>query len=428
MLRKALSLFLLKIFGAGLSFFLYALIGRKLGANGAGIYFFSLSISMIVSTFCRLGADNAILKYIARFKKNDDFERCNGILFTALLVASISSLVVLVVFIFLKPHIQYHFDIVKDNFDIIKIFMFSVVFVSLFTLVSQALFGTENSSYAILIITIIPQFIALLCSSLTINQFGIYGAAYSYLAGTIVSFIVSLGIWRWRVKGSLKWIIKIADINNVSKVAFSLFMASIAQISIQWISPLISALFLSQEEIGALGVAARITALMNFIFIAFNSILAPRFSALFSENNKEEITKLSTNGTVLMIIFSLPVLIGFLLFSSVVMRVFGADFGGFGYMLNILAVGQFLFIIFGGSASLLIMSGHEKIYRNILLFAATIHILFVYFFGINFGAVGVCWGMTAALCLQNMLCAIMVYRVIKIKWLSIDCFYGWIKF
>ena len=55
--------FLLRVLGAAAAFALNMVIGRLLGAEGAGLYFLALSVALIGSLLAQLGLANTLLRF-----------------------------------------------------------------------------------------------------------------------------------------------------------------------------------------------------------------------------------------------------------------------------------------------------------------------------------------------------------------------------
>ena len=78
-LSGAALAFVLRAVGAGLAFALNVVIGRLLGAEGAGLYFMALSVVTIGAVITKLGLDNTLLRFIASGASSGDWSRVLGV-------------------------------------------------------------------------------------------------------------------------------------------------------------------------------------------------------------------------------------------------------------------------------------------------------------------------------------------------------------
>jgi O-antigen/teichoic acid export membrane protein len=96
------------------------------------------------------------------------------------------------------------------------------------------------------------------------------------------------------------------------------------------------------------------------------------------------------------------------------MGAFGSDFAGGGPALQFLSIGQFVNVATGSVGVLLVMSGHEKAYRNIQIVAACIVVGLSYALIPTYGAAGAAIGAAAALIVQNVLFGYSVWAKLGI--------------
>jgi O-antigen/teichoic acid export membrane protein len=166
----------------------------------------------------------------------------------------------------------------------------------------------------------------------------------------------------------------------------------------------------SSSEVGIFAVANRTAALTSFILIAVNSIAAPKFAALYSQGNLEDLGKTAQHAARLMVLMAGPVLLFFLVFPGWVMSMFGDHFESGSLALSIIAAGQFVNVVTGSVGYLLMMCGYERLMRNTTAISAIVNIvanvLLIPRFGINGAAVA----SAITLISQNLIAAALVWR------------------
>lgn len=65
LIRGASTAFVLKVFAAGLGFGFNVVLARLLGADGAGLYYLTLTIVTIAATLGCVGMNNAVIRFVA---------------------------------------------------------------------------------------------------------------------------------------------------------------------------------------------------------------------------------------------------------------------------------------------------------------------------------------------------------------------------
>jgi O-antigen/teichoic acid export membrane protein len=85
------------------------------------------------------------------------------------------------------------------------------------------------------------------------------------------------------------------------------------------------------------------------------------------------------------------------------MNVFGSDFSNGATTLQILSVGQFINVAMGSFVMLLVMSGREREYRNVLMVSTLVVLTLNVVLIPKYGAIGAAIATTSAIVVQNIL-------------------------
>lgn len=94
---------------------------------------------------------------------------------------------------------------------------------------------------------------------------------------------------------------------------------------------------------------------------AVNTVIAPDIAKKFQSNDIKELQTSITNATFLSSVVSLPIFLVIIIFSQeLISLAFGADYIEASLSLVIVAIGQFINILFGSVGLILNMAGHEK--------------------------------------------------------------------
>ena len=173
-----------------------------------------------------------------------------------------------------------------------------------------------------------------------------------------------------------------------------------------------------KTDVGLFAVAWRTAALISFALLAINTIAQPKFAALFARREMESLAAAARKVTLLMTVCAAPVFLVFFVAPRFVMSIFGSEFSIGGSTLQILAFGQFFNVVSGSVGILLMMSGHEREYRNAQIVTAAVVLTLNTLLIPTYGAIGAAIGAASALIVQNILFGYFVWSRLGIVMLS----------
>jgi O-antigen/teichoic acid export membrane protein len=200
------------------------------------------------------------------------------------------------------------------------------------------------------------------------------------------------------------------DKKNWTSVAFSLFLVSGIYFYLSQLQILSLGFFKGAAETGIFAIASRLSDLEGYMLFALNVVLAPLISKMWAEQRKAELQSLLRKSLWFGFVFSLPVVICFLVFPGFFLNLFGDEFGDGTFVLIVLTLSQIVNFGTGSVGYILTMTGHQKIAIRLLilsaLFATLLSVLFVPSFGKNGAA------LAAAInnVILNVALTIVVYR------------------
>lgn len=150
---------------------------------------------------------------------------------------------------------------------------------------------------------------------------------------------------------------------------------SFLNISIQWGGQLISGAWLSDSELAVLSVAIRLSTLISFVYIAFNSILAPRISKQYDSGETSSIHDSSITLVAASSLYALMLAAFFAIFGKPLLRLFG-DIYVDGYIpLLILSFSWLVRVILGPAGTILLMTGNVRTSKKNLCYSAITSII-----------------------------------------------------
>lgn len=403
----------LRITGSGLGFLFNLVIARILGAEGAGIYFLALSVTVIGSVIGRVGLDNALLRMIATEAANGQWDKVNRIHVMGFRIVIAVSLPLSVLGFISSDWISSLFGR-SELAEPLRWMSLSILPLAILYIQAASLKGLKRIRDALLIEGVGVPLLALLFVWPLANWSGVIGVSAGYLgAATIVS---TLGIWAWKhalPNGEGKK--NLVPLSKLTEICKPLFIISlITEAVLPWSSIFLVGIWATNEEVGIFGAATRVAVLISFLMITLNNVIAPKFAELYARSDIDALEILAQRTAKLLVLVVSPLFIALFFFSEEIMSIFGPEFTGGGAVLAVLAVGRFVNLITGPVGYMLMMTGHEKIMRNITITSAVIQVSLVFILTPVFGVIGAAIASATALIFVNMMSAYFVYRKLGI--------------
>jgi O-antigen/teichoic acid export membrane protein len=232
--------------------------------------------------------------------------------------------------------------------------------------------------------------------------------SYFYVASSISVCFIALLMWHRQINGA--WGSLRFKNNELWRASSNLWAASTMSLMVQWSGILIAGALVSSSEVAYLTAAQRTAMLTSFVLMVVNMVVAPRYALLWKENKFDEIQRLAKWSTRGMVVLALPIITLMLVMPDFIMGLFGDEFVVAGNLLAIMAIGQFINVATGSVGFLLNMSGHERDFRRVTMFAGPLTIILSYFFIVQWGVIGAAVATAVGLSLQNIGALFMVRK------------------
>ncbi len=384
LMKKGLVALLIRVLGflAGYVFIFYTV--KLYGAETQGRLALSFSFMIIGALFCRLGVDTHFVKIFA-IKNN--YDNAKGIYFKIVpFVLGLTCIVSTIIFVFSDEISNYVFNdpelsiFLKWTAPCVMFFTFILLNAGVFRgLKKNALYSfLFNGGRFVFSLLFLGVFI-LIYESTPVTSI------IAHTLGIFVLFLISI-IYIYKYLFPLSKHTNYKSKGFVLKSLPMLFSASMI-VFLGWSDTIILGIYRESSVVGVYSVVLKIAAVTSFTFQAIDSILAPKLSSAFHDNDMALFKKLVKFSTIVNLIISLLVVIVIILFKDIILRFFGEDFKLGSTALIILCVGQLFNAVCGPVGSILQMTGRQKVFQNILFIALiiniTLNILLVEKHGIN---------------------------------------------
>jgi O-antigen/teichoic acid export membrane protein len=412
LLRGASIAGFLKALGAILAFGLSVVLGRALGAEAAGVYFLAFTIATIAATIGRVGLDSAVIRFVAADASTDDWAGVSAIYQKTLSIGLICSSLIAAVLYFSASLLSDRAFSDPALAAPLRIMAVAIIPLSLSVLVSRALLGLSRVRDSILVFTILPTGFALAGTWALAPAWGVNGAAAAYVIAVIAALVYGWIVWR-RTFESRSIALQIQRVmsptGKLLRSGAPLLIGALFHLMIQMSGTLMLGIWADNTDVSRYAVAWRTATLISFVLLAVNTIAQPKFAELYAQRDMESLAATAQKATLLMTAFAAPFFLVLLAVPGYIMSVFGSDFAAGATSLQILSVGQFVNVIAGSVGVLLVMSGHERDFRNVQIVVALVVLALNIMLIPRYGDVGAALAAATALIIQNVLFGFFVW-------------------
>lgn len=428
LLRGAGLAFLLRGAGAGLAFVFNVVIARLLGAQGAGLYFLALSLTMIASVIARRGLDGAMLRFIAAAAATDATARINAVFRIGMLRAFIGSVTASIALIALANPIANHIFNDPSLAPALRWVSPAIISFSVMSLLAECLKGLRLVAASMLVSGVIYPIAGIALAYPMITAFGAAGAAMTYSLATAIAAAYGLVKWRSAMRGQAPapdlaptdlpaadptqaTAADSFDPDELTRSARPLWVSTlITRAILPWAPLLLLGLWGSATDTGIFGAASRLANLMTFFLVAVNTVLAPRFAALYHHKDLDQLARIARKFSLLITAASAPALLLMIFANGFVMSLFGPEFRAGGTALAILALGQAVNAVTGPVGNLLIMSGYERDLRTSSVVGVVVMALAALILMPSAPLIGAAVANALSIATSNIFASVLVYK------------------
>ncbi|MEM1195503.1 MAG: oligosaccharide flippase family protein [Pseudomonadota bacterium] len=363
-LRGAAIALVLRGLSGALVFALNVVIARALGAQGAGVYFFSLSVVTILSVVTRIGFDNALLRFVSSAASVGDWARVRGVYRIGMRMAVMASFAVSLLLAGAAPFLVGLLGKSAELVSTLMIMAPSVLGLAVMFLGAESLKGLKRVAPAVTVSSLIYPLVAMLLVWPLAQRFGPAGVAGAYSLGVGIAALAGYVLWR-RYTAPYADAEPLFDRAELMQSARPLWVMSlITRAVFAWSPLLILGFFAPAEDVGVYGAATRIAALVTLLLLSVNTVISPKFSELYTKGDLETMGQVARQFSFWLTAATGPLILALVLAGDYVMAIFGEEFMRGGRALSILAMGQAANAMTGSAGSLLMMTGHERDLRN----------------------------------------------------------------
>lgn len=419
----AAGVFGLQVAGVGLAYLMQALLTNLMGERNFGDYIYAYNWARLLAAFGSLGLTLSTMKFIPDYVSDGEWGKLRGTLnafsIVTLVGSSTLALAALALFNLFPPA-----DIDLTTLNIGLALTPLLALTTLYVVVLRALdtvawaYGPVNVGQNLLMM-LGAGAIALLGGSL-VNISAITLLGVVILVVVVVQLVgIAIALPR-KARGAQA----LYDLRVWLTTSLPMLLIRGFTIIMDRVDVLMVGLLLGAVPTGIYAVASRTANLATFPLTAANSIAAPRISPLYNQGRLDELERIVQRATLLSLGGSLVLVIGIVLFSELLLSLFGEAFLAGQRVLVILAFAQLINAAVGPVSFLLSMTGHQalngRIYAVIVALNIALNYIFVAY--TDLGSEGIAIATAVAIIVRNLWLYVAVRRTIGINTLPTRIF------
>jgi O-antigen/teichoic acid export membrane protein len=411
---------LIKVAAAIATFALSVALGKAVGAAGTGVYFFTFTIVSVAAVAGRLGLDNVVVRYMAGARAEGNWSRVHSVHRDALWLTVVASGLLTLTVIGAAPLFGYALPAEPDTVAALRIMSLAIVPTAIAAIYAQSLQALKRIPAAMAVRSLWARVLTLVGVVAFGAQQGPTGAAAAFLAASILTAAIGAVHWRTATRARERR-------DGHQRVAVSELLRSgipLLSATLMHMMPTVAPTFLlglweDSAEVGMYAVAQRLAFLPGLLLIAVNSIVAPMFAGFYQNRDMASLERVARGAASLMAVVALPFVAALVLLPGSLLAMIGDDFRGGAAVLAVLAIGQYLNIATGSVGCVLMMTGRERVIRNITAGAAVANVVLCLVLIPAFGILGAAVATAIAMGGQNIVAAVAVSRSLGISTLPI---------
>lgn len=376
--------FMYRIAGLFFSFLITFLITKNYGESVYGNYALIFTLLQASTMIFALGLPNAVISYLGLHEIDGHFSQF--ILKKGLKILLFTAILPSLFYFLLSSEIA---TLIFNNEKLIvyiKIIALTLPFSIFHEFILSFFIATKNFIKFNIFMFIVPNlfFLILLLS------FSISKENQSY---TILFYAISIGL---TVMISLFFALKkhqkipLEALSSKQMIQFSspMMLSSLMLFLLNWTDVFMLGAMVSDAQLGIYNLAYKLASLGMLVIISMNVVLAPKIAELYKLNNITELHKTIKNATRVVILLTLPVIVLMLVFSDLILGIFGDSFIQGKMAFIIITVGVFCNVITGNVDQILNMTNNQKLLRNSTIFSFVLNVILNYFLIPKYGIVG----------------------------------------
>jgi len=403
LLRGASTTFIFKIVGLLTGYVLAVYITNRYGAHVFGQYVTALLIVEILAIISRLGLDTSLVRFLSKYVQIGAIHLVKRLYIKSMSIVIVVALIFSFSLMFFSTPIAHFMNIEKEYLVIVT---YSFLPLVLFHMNVQAIRGLKKMiSFSFLNTIAISLFTFLILVVMSYFLSDDKLPIYAYVVSVFLMTLGSYALWfrhSFQLEKNSISEHELLSTKELLNISFPLLMGQSMMLIMGKVDLFMLASMSSSEQVGIYNIALKLSMMSYMGLMAVNSIAAPKFSELHASGNVQGLKKIVQQSTKTIFWISLPSIIIFLFLPESILNLFGEEFKIAALTLIILSIGKMFSAISGSVGTFLQMVGKQKVFQNILVFAAALNIVLNYVLIPKYGIEGAAFASAISGVLWNL--------------------------
>jgi len=378
--NNSVAAVLCKVLSAILTLIFTWSVAVVLSIEEAGIFLYTYTVMMVLVQLSRAGTEHSIIKWLSGDNAAVSYFRIiRKITFYVFVMSVLFS-----VFYYTLVKLNV-FDAYSTTMAVNTLVCFIGVVICFSVLqVLGSYFQSQGQVYRqywcmSIAISLVGCAVSLI-SYLSTTPINVYDFSLLFLDGSIICLLLAIVFCYFSLRNTKSTNTEIKSrydetLWGLIKFTFPFSILAFITIIIQWGSSIISGVWLIEGDLALLAISIRLGVLVNFIFLAFNSLLAPKFSSLYEQGDTSLFQEKSDVLVAISSAFSIGLFLFYAFFGSYILSLFGELYTKAYIPMLVISFCWMLRVIIGPVDVVLLMTNNVKVSRRNLLIASVLSVV-----------------------------------------------------
>src|SRR3989338_841041 len=388
-LRGATNVLFFSVLASIIAYLTRIVLARNLSTEEFGLFYSVFTVIIFFLFFRDLGFGEALVKYIAEFRAQNQPEKIKTAITSVFTFQLIGSILIAIIFLIFSDYLAVHYFKNPRAALILRVLVLYTIFSVLFTTIKAVfqgfqqmfLYSTIEFAKNLIILVLILLFFYF--------NLGIFSPV---LAFVMVSPILFLIYFPFLLKRCLFFQHKLTHFKEVSKklIFFSIpvFATSVGGMIIGYVDTLVLTYYWTLTQVGIYNAVLPSALIFIFFGKALCSVIYPLSSELWAKGDKKRLSQGISLLHRYVFVLIIPIMIPIIVYSKFFLTTFfGVDYGAGALAFQILLVGVSFYILASVNNNMISAIGKPKEVTVIVFLAAAsnfgLNILLIPKYGIN---------------------------------------------
>lgn len=425
-IKGGIGSLILKLTHAAIGFSVSITLARVLGAEGFGVYSFSLAIVMVSAIPSQVGVPQLVVRETAKAFAKNDFALVNGLWRWGNVAVGLCSLVSILIIALILFVLLLNGQGGSDRFSTIATGLALIPLIALSNVRAACLRGMrmviagqlpENFIRPAFFLVSIYFYIYFFNSTTDIDS---EIAMILHATAAFISFAVgATTLKKVKPHGLRDERQRRKEPDTWKKAVIPLALITGMQLVNSYADIIVLGFYRTNEEVGIYRATFQIALIIIFGLQAMNQVFQPHFARLHATGEREKLQKLILYGARAVTLFALPIVVLLLIYGKDLLGVlFGSAFKSGYVALGILTVGQLVNAVMGSVGLLLNMTGNERETMKGVMIATASNIVLNLLLVPTWGLEGAAFSTASTLILWNFLLRRSVIKLLGYETLA----------